>query len=46
MRYSKKVRVPLFPFIPLVPMALFVGSFVTAMRALVRVRRLERRLAT
>jgi hypothetical protein len=46
MRYSKKVKVPLFPLIPLVPMALFVGSFVTSVRALLRVRRLERRLAT
>jgi hypothetical protein len=45
MTFSKKVRVPLFPFIPLVPMALFVGTFVTAIRALVRVRRIERRLA-
>jgi hypothetical protein len=46
MRYSKKVNVPLFPFIPLLPMALFVGAFVTSIRALMRVRRLERRLAT
>lgn len=46
MRYSKKVKVPLFPFVPLVPMALFIGSLVTSIRALVRVRRLERRLAT
>ncbi len=46
MRYSKKVNVPLFPLIPLVPMALFIGTFVTSVRALLRVRRLERRLAT
>lgn len=46
MTFSKKVKVPLFPLIPLVPMALFVGTFVTAIRALVRVRRIERRLAT
>ncbi len=46
MRYSKKVTVPLFPLIPLVPMALFIGTFVTSVRALLRVRRLERRLAT
>jgi hypothetical protein len=46
MTFSKKVRVPFFPLIPLVPMALFVGTFVTAIRALVRVRRIERRLAT
>ena len=46
MTFSKKVRVPLFPLIPLLPMALFVGTFVTSVRALLRVRRLERRLAT
>jgi hypothetical protein len=38
-------RVPFFPFIPLVPIALTVGSLATAIRALVSVRRLERRLA-
>ena len=43
-RHSIK-RVPLFPFIPFVPIALFAGSMITAIRALVRVRRLERRLA-
>jgi hypothetical protein len=37
-------RLPLFPFVPLVPIALVVGSLVTAVRALVCVRRLERRL--
>ncbi|HLK92277.1 MAG TPA: hypothetical protein VKZ18_20450 [Polyangia bacterium] len=46
MRYSKKVKVPFFPLVPLVPMALFIGTFVTSVRALLRVRRLERRLAT
>jgi len=38
-------RVPYFPFIPAVPIALVAGSLFTAIRALVRVRRLERRLA-
>ena len=38
-------RLPLFPIIPIVPVAVFVGSLVTSIRALVRVRRLERRLA-
>jgi hypothetical protein len=37
-------RVPIFPLIPLVPM-MVIGSFVTAIRALVRVRKLERRMA-
>jgi len=36
--------IPLFPLIPLVPAALMIGSLVIAIRALVRVRRLERRL--
>jgi hypothetical protein len=35
---------PLFPVIPLVPIALFVGSVVVSFNALKRVRRLERRL--
>ena len=37
-------RVPYFPFIPAVPIALVAGSLFAAIRALVRVRRLERRL--
>jgi hypothetical protein len=36
---------PFFPVIPFVPAALVLGSLVTAIRALVRVRRLERRVA-
>lgn len=47
MRLRRKMmtkRVPLFPLIPLVPM-MVVGSLVTAIRALVRVRRLERQVA-
>jgi hypothetical protein len=46
MRRIKSVKdVPLFPVIPFVPLALFLGAWVTSIRALVRVRRLERRLA-
>jgi hypothetical protein len=42
----RKIRnVPFFPLIPLVPAALVVGSLATAIGALVRVRRLERRLS-
>ena len=37
-------NVPLFPVIPLVPIALMVGSLVIAFRALAGVRRLERRM--
>ncbi len=37
-------RVPFFPLIPLVPVALLVGSLATAIRALVRVRRLEQQM--
>jgi hypothetical protein len=46
MRRSRTFRnVPLFPLIPLLPAALFIGSLLTSIRALVRVRRLERQLA-
>jgi hypothetical protein len=41
-RFTK--RVPFFPLIPLVPFALLVGSFVTSLRALSRVREVERRM--
>jgi hypothetical protein len=37
-------RLPYFPLIPAIPIALVVSSFVTAIRALVRVRRLEQRV--
>ena len=37
-------RVPYFPFIPAVPIALVAGSLFAAIRALVRMRRLEQRL--
>ena len=43
----KRIKdVPLFPLVPIVPAALLIGSFVTAVSAMMRVRRLERRLAT
>jgi hypothetical protein len=46
MRIKRETKVRLFPFIPLVPMALMIGSLVTAIRALARVRKLERRYAS
>lgn len=46
MRRSLAKRIPFFPIIPLVPIALVVGSLATAVQALVRVRRIERRLKT
>jgi hypothetical protein len=45
MRKSIK-KIPFFPFVPLVPAALLVGSLATSIRALVGVRRLEKKLAT
>jgi hypothetical protein len=44
MRRMRMRNVPLFPLIPLLPGALLVGAFVTAVRALVRVKRLERQM--
>jgi len=44
--YKLLRRLPGFPLIPLVPAALLFGSFATALRALFRVRRLERRVVT
>ena len=38
-------RIPFFPLIPVVPIALMAGSLATAIRALLRVRRLEQRFA-
>jgi len=38
-------KVPFFPVIPLVPAALLVGSLITAIRALLRVRALEREVS-
>jgi hypothetical protein len=38
-------RLPGFPLIPAVPAALLFGAFAAALRALIRVRRLERRVA-
>jgi hypothetical protein len=43
--YRLLKKLPLFPLIPLAPGALLVGSFVTAFRALRRVKRLEQRVA-
>jgi len=43
--YKLLKKVPGFPLIPAVPAALLVGAFMTALRALFRVRRLERRVA-
>ena len=45
MRIRTTKKFSLFPWIPLVPMTFMIGSFVTAVRALARVRRLEHRLA-
>ena len=38
-------RLPFFPFIPIAPGALLIGSFITAFRALRRVERLEQQVA-
>jgi|SwirhirootsSR3_FD_contig_41_13423186_length_628_multi_7_in_0_out_0_2 hypothetical protein len=46
MRSRKSIKnIPLFPFIPIVPAALLVGSLATAIGALLRVKNLERRFA-
>jgi hypothetical protein len=46
MRYLASIKkVPLFPVIPFVPAALFIGSLAASFSALARVRRLERRLS-
>jgi hypothetical protein len=45
MRIRRTTKFLLFPWIPLGPMTIMVGSFVSAVRALLRVRRPERRLA-
>jgi hypothetical protein len=39
-------KLPLFPLIPIAPAGLLLGSFVTALRALRRVKRLEHRVDT
>jgi hypothetical protein len=42
----KTIRdVPLFPLIPLLPVAILAGALATSIRALMRVRRLERWMA-
>jgi hypothetical protein len=38
-------RLPGFPLIPAIPAALLFGAFAASLRALFRVRRLERRVA-
>jgi hypothetical protein len=43
--YKLLKRLPGFPLIPAVPAALLFGSFFASLRALFRVRRLERRMA-
>jgi hypothetical protein len=46
MKRMKSMRnVPLFPLIPLLPGALIIGALATSIRALLRVRQLERRMA-
>lgn len=44
--YRLLKKLPAFPLIPIAPAALLIGSLMTAIRALVRVKRLERNLAT
>jgi hypothetical protein len=39
-------KLPFFPLIPLGPAALLIGSLVASLRALVRVKRLEQRVAS
>jgi hypothetical protein len=46
MKRARIRNLPFFPFFPLVPIAVIACSLATSIRALVRVRRLERRLAT
>ena len=44
-RDLKRVKkFPLFPIFPFVPAAIFIATLTTSLRALIRVRRLERRL--
>jgi hypothetical protein len=46
-RLPKEARkLPLFPLFPLVPAAMVVGSLLASLRAVARVRQLERRMAT
>jgi len=42
--YKVLRKLPLFPLIPIAPAALVFGSLWTSLRALARVKRLERRL--
>ena len=48
-RIKQLRRSPFYPFVPIVPAAIFfsaLGSLAASIRALVRVRRLEHRLAS
>jgi hypothetical protein len=46
MKRVKSIKnLPLFPLIPLVPAAIFLASLAMSIRALIGVRRLERRLS-
>jgi hypothetical protein len=42
--YRLLKKMPLFPLIPIAPAALVVGSLMTSLRALARIKRLEQRL--
>jgi len=46
MKRARIKNLPFFPFFPLVPIAVIACSFAASIRALMRVRRLERRMAT
>jgi hypothetical protein len=46
MRRPRSIKnIPLFPLIPLVPAAILFGSLATSLRALAKVRALERQVA-
>jgi hypothetical protein len=45
-QFKQVKRLPLFPFVPFVPAAIFLASLATSIRALVRVRRLERLISS
>jgi len=46
MRIRRELRkIPLFPYVPIVPVALFAGSIALSIISLVKVRRLSRSLA-
>lgn len=45
MKRARIKSLPFFPFFPFVPIAVIACSLAASIRALVRVRRLERRMA-